>query len=62
MATPLLLPSISGLGYCHRYLAWAYTASHHPRVSELRASQQCEKELAAKATQFTQDFLADSQV
>jgi endonuclease YncB( thermonuclease family) len=29
---------------------------------EVRASQQCEKDLAAKATQFTKDFLADTQI
>ncbi len=29
---------------------------------ELRASQQCEKDLAAKATQFTEQFLADSRI
>jgi endonuclease YncB( thermonuclease family) len=29
---------------------------------ELRAAQQCEKELAAKAAQFAKDFLADAQI
>jgi endonuclease YncB( thermonuclease family) len=29
---------------------------------ELRASQQCEKELAAKAAEFTKNFLADTQI
>ena len=35
---------------------------YHIDTPELRASQQCEKQLAAKATQFTRDFLADSQI